>query len=437
MSAAADTIDGEPRRDAAWGLVCALGDRIHVTGWLDRVELAEWGPIWVWEAAQAVGVPVRGVLAGRLTTTGHGRRLHLDRLITAAAINEALAGFPPRTPAQIGRELAAQGLLRTETDNGRTRYSVVVRDAQGQQFRAWDIDLSRLRAAMTGGLFIPEEPDYEPSLRPRTRRGELLPTSPPTDPLSGAPDCYGGWKRSRQRWRPNGQPRGYGAADPMLREFDFTIWPTPRPRPHPIVEIRRKISGVTVKPPWDWPEDPAHQLHWYINAVDAWNAAIARQTDLAEGIIASLCELHRYGFRWRDIELHLAPVRPAERQMAARGRFQPARLASWVRREGDRWDNPIARYGWLARLCKPQDALEQAAAREIYLLADGLHRAGWSVAQLVDVVDHRGPTAAMIRRRWREWDRSNPRGPGPAANYVRAVLREAADLPADTSLRLL
>lgn len=427
------------RRDAVWGLFCALGAGVHVTGWLEPREMDIWGPTWVLEECQKRGLPVNGVCAGRVVTTRYGRRLHLDWAATAAAINAALAPHPPRSAGDIARQLADQGVLRTGRDGGRTRYAVLVGDAAGRQTRAWDISLpALLEVATTQDGPLLAEPAPPPPLRPRTGYGERRATCPATDPLSGAPECTGGWTRSRRRWRRQ-RDRHYTADDPMVWEFDFTVWPELPRREHPIVEVRRALADVSAPQPvpWDWPEDPAVQLRWYVAAVHAWTAALDRQSELAEGIIASLCELHRYGFRWRAIDLHLAPVTRAERDMAAAGRFQPARLAAWVRREGDRWDNPIARYGWLARLSTPEDLLEKAAAREIYLLADGLHRAGFSVEALVDAGAHQGPTATMIRRAWREWDNSTPRGPGSEADYVRSVLRADAGLPPDPRLRTL
>lgn len=106
----------------------------------------------------------RGDWAGVVVTTTHGRRLHLDPVTAMQAIldkarrsGELLKVSKP----VVARELAAIGLLRTEQDGARTRYSVVVPDPAGAggQTRMWDLDAD----ALFGGT---ETSDDMPPTRP-------------------------------------------------------------------------------------------------------------------------------------------------------------------------------------------------------------------------------------------------------------------------------
>lgn len=364
---------------------------------------------------------------GRLVRTRHGRRLHLHPASTGEAIRDAAISLdgPQLTDLQIARQLAAAGLLRTEPGTAdRIRYAVVVQDGTGRQVRGWDVDLAALYAAAPA---VPTPPAS--TLRPRPRR-DLLPDSPVQDPLSGDAHCRGGWARAAVRWPAQRRRRPY-TADPLLFEFDSTVWPPLPVREHPLVEVRRAMSGVAApeSAPWEWPTDPAEQHDWYRAASDVWRDAIVRQQQLMHGIIASLHQLHAYGFPWVSLDLHLVPTSPEERTRAAAGDFDPPKLAGWVRREGDRWDNPIARYGWLARLSRQDSAVEDAAARELVLLAHGLCQGGWSLPKLVATVEPT-LTVSQIRREWQRWRRIWPTpGPTQPADSIRAQLRAAAGLP--------
>ena len=91
----------------------------------------------------------------------HGTRLHLDPDATMAVILSSArkAGEPLQvTKYVVAHELAAIGVLRTETISGGTRYTCTVPDPSGAggQVKRWDLDADR----------IFHEPDPEPAPGP-------------------------------------------------------------------------------------------------------------------------------------------------------------------------------------------------------------------------------------------------------------------------------
>lgn len=110
--------------------------------------------------AESYRLEARGDWAGVITTSKHGRRLHLDPTKTMQAVLDTArrAGEILKvSKVTVARELADLGLLRTERDGDRpARYAVVVPDPTGAggQTRMWDIDAD----ALFSGSDIPDDP---------------------------------------------------------------------------------------------------------------------------------------------------------------------------------------------------------------------------------------------------------------------------------------
>lgn len=156
----------------------------------------------------------RGDWAGVITNTIHGRRLHLDPLTAMQGILDKArrAGETLKVSRAVAaRELAQIGLLRTERDGPRLRFSVVVPDPSGGggQTRMWDLDADLLFSGGDG----PDEPGAAPDTGPHAPPpGAAADVPGPAELATAAPDTdrqdVGGGEDAAQDEDPTQDDRG-------------------------------------------------------------------------------------------------------------------------------------------------------------------------------------------------------------------------------------